>query len=106
MTGGGFSSGGASDPATSGNYDSTTLGDTSDPTRIYPANRETSSIILQSHPDNSGRIFVGFDDTVDSSTGFILESGDTFNIDADMSELPVFAIPNTANDELRHMDIE
>lgn len=106
MTGGSFSSGGTASPSTGGNFDSTTLDSTSDPTRVFPVDRETTSIIIQNHPDNSGRIFVGFDDTVDSSTGFVLETGDTFTIDIDVSEQQVFAVPNNANDEIRHMDID
>lgn len=106
MTGGGFSSGGTSSPSTGGNFDSTTLGSASDPTRVFPVDRETTSIIIQNHPDNTGRIFVGFDDSVDSSTGFLLAAGDTFTIDIDVSEQPIFAVPNNANDEIRHMDID
>lgn len=87
-------------------YDSKQLTDTSSADNVIPVNTETSSVIIRARPNNSGIVYIGFDDSVDTSTGFPLEASDTLIMEVDNVEVTIFAIPDTANDELRWLALE
>lgn len=90
-------------PSTHGaDYDSEVLENADDPESISTGT-ESGSLILQAHPDNAGRVFVGWDSDVTSNNGFVLAAGDVLSIDIDLSSQQVFVVANNANDEVRFL---
>lgn len=104
MGSGSAGSTGQAKPATKGeSYGRQVFEDTNNPESIFALGTDSLSVFIQAHPDNSGRIFLGFDDAVDSNTGIVLEAGDTISISLDLDEQNLWGLPVNANDEVRFM---
>lgn len=82
-------------------YGAEVLESTSEPEPIFNLGVESGSIAIRAHPNNSGIIYVGWDDQVDSTTGFPLNAGESISMELDVSNQEVYAIPDTGNDEVR-----
>lgn len=103
---GGASTAGASTPSNEGTNGVEVLESTTDAERILDVGIETTSVSIRAPSDNAGDVFLGFDEDVDSSDGYPLEPGDAISLDIDISNAPMFAIPNNANDEVRFLAID
>lgn len=97
---------GLDQPSTNGEgYDRTQLANGGEPERIFPVNLESGAIIIIAHPDNAGRIHLGFDDSVDANTGLTIEAGNGISFGLNVSEQPIFFVGPNAGDEVRWMAI-
>lgn len=104
--GGGANTAGRSVPANVGvAADVEIFENADDSERIFDLGTETTSIIVRANPNNSGNVFIGFSESVDSNSGFLLEPGDSITLAIDVNEVPVWGIAATANDEVRFMAI-
>ena len=83
-------------------YDRVQFATANDEQRVIDLNDETQVVILVAHPNNSGIIYVGFDDEVTDNTGLPLASGGSTVLPIDASTLGVFALADTIGDELRY----
>lgn len=102
MTAGGSSSTGGNETATSGpTYGDTTPSSANDATLVFPLGTETESVAIIAHPDNSDKMFIGFDDNLDTSNGFPLESGASLTIDLDVAQQGIYAVAETQGDSVR-----
>lgn len=89
-------------PATKGEtYGRVVLESTSSAERIFALSTDSLSALIQAHPDNTDNIFIGWDSDVDSDSGIVLEPGSNISIDVDLDEQNMWAIPASADDELR-----
>lgn len=75
--------------------------ETEDPDNLIDPTLETESIILRAHPDNTGEIFVGWDDEVTAEDGFPLSPGDAVTFDVDNSRQVIYGVANSAGDQIR-----
>lgn len=83
-------------------YDSLAFTSANNNQRVVDLSDETQVVIIVAHPNNSGIIFIGFDDNVTVTNGLPLESGGSTVLPVDASTLGVFAVADTAADELRY----
>lgn len=94
---------GLDQPATNGeSYGSQDISD-SDPTRVIPADVESGSYIVRAGENNTGTIYLGWDDDVTSSNGFPLKSEESFSADINNASQQLWAIADNNGDELRHI---
>lgn len=82
-------------------YDSIAFTSADEGQRVTEIGNETQSIAIIAHPDNDGFIYVGFDEEVTSSDGFILPPSISVTLDVDANNQGVFAAADTVGDELR-----
>lgn len=75
--------------------------DTSSAERVTPLNRPSSSLLVVADPGNEANVEVGFDPDMTFGDGIPLTSGGSVSIDINIQEQPLYAIPDTAGDELR-----
>lgn len=93
-------------PSTEGEgYGRATLSAINDPERIFPLDTETGSIIIRANPDNAENIYLGFDDTLTTTNGFAMESGDTISIDINVAQQAIWFVGEDANDSVHWMAI-
>lgn len=64
---------------------------------------ETESWIIRAHPENEGIIYIGWDEEVNEDNGFPLSRGDATTMDMDNSKQVIYAVADTAGDELRYI---
>jgi len=96
----GFS--GEGTPDTSGkNVGVQQLLNTSDPDRVTPLNEPSSSVLVVADPNNAGTVEVGFDNNASFGEGIPLSPGNSIDIDINIQEQPLFAIPANGGDSLR-----
>lgn len=99
---GGTSTAGQEPAANEGaGYDREILDVAGSPERITPIGEETSSIAIKAGLSNSGTIYVGWNENVDSGDGFPLDTGEGITLDLDIKEQGVYVVADTANDEVR-----
>lgn len=90
---------GLNQPATDGiDYDNQALTTSAEELTIAG---ESGSVLLRAHPNNSDIIFIGWDDSVTTSNGMPLESGDFISLDVDISQVSIFAIAISGGDRVR-----
>jgi hypothetical protein len=95
---------GKSVPASRGVIDQTvTLQSTTEPEQITPEGVETRFIAVRAF-NAANQVFIGFDDSVDNNS-FPLLNEDTISLELDVSEQPLFALPDNTNDEVRVLGI-
>lgn len=95
-------SSGQDQPATVGlDYGRQQLESVTEPERVFSLGNKSLSIAIRANPGNSGIVYLGFDGDVSTDTGFPLESGDSISIDMDVNKQNIWAIPDTANDDVR-----
>lgn len=79
----------------------------------YKSLTHRTSVLIQSHPDNTGKIAIGFDNSVIVGTGdeagFILDPGDSHSVDLAASsqgtQREVFLISDTAAQDIRVQEV-
>lgn len=81
--------------------DDITFAVTDNAERVVPIGDETASVAIAAHPDNSGIIYVGFDDEMSEDSGFPLVAGTTLSMDIDANQEGIFALADTIGDEVR-----
>jgi hypothetical protein len=108
MAGGGVpSTSGKNKPATSGTtYGRQVLESTTEAERIFSLGIESTSVLIQANPNNSDVVYVGWDNSVDADSGVILEAGTSISLDVDLSQQNVFALPASADDDVRFLVME
>jgi hypothetical protein len=74
-----------------------------DPDNVMDPTLETESWILRAHPQNEGIIYLGWDEDVTTENGFPLSAGDASSMDMDNSKQVIYAVADTAGDELRYI---
>jgi hypothetical protein len=95
---------GKSVPASRGVIEQTvTLQSTTEPEQVTPEGIETRFVLVRAF-NTSNQVFIGFDDSVDSNS-FPLLNEDSISLELDVSEQPLFALPDNANDEVRILGI-
>lgn len=77
--------------------------ETNDVDNVMDPTMETESWILRGHPSNDGVIYIGWDEDVTVDNGFPISAGDAVAIDMDNSKQVVYAVADTAGDELRYI---
>lgn len=93
-------------PASEGTgYGNTDL-ETSDAKSVIPADTESESWVIKAHQDNSGVVYLGWDDDVTTSNGFPLEAGDGLSVDINNSVQAVYGIAAAAGDSVRYMAVD
>ena len=91
---------GLDQPATDGTgYDAQDLPN-QEATRVMPADLESGSYLVLAHPDNSGIIYIGWDDDVDDSNGTPLSANTGVSIDLDNEAQNLFAYADTGGDTI------
>lgn len=83
-------------------YDSLAFATANDEQRVFDLNDETQLVIVVADPGNTGIIYIGFDDNLTTNNGLPLESGGSTVLPIDVSQLGVFALADTAGDEIRY----
>lgn len=95
---------GQSKPSTRGEtYGRQVFEEANTPERIFSLGVESVSVLIQAHPDNAGRVFIGFDDGVDSNTGIVISPENNISIDLDLDKQNLYGVANNANDEIRFL---
>lgn len=77
-----------------------------DPQRVVDIGTETSSIAIIAHPDNSGEIYVGFDEEMGQNDTFPLSANIGISMDLDTNEQPVYVLADTIGDEVRWIALD
>lgn len=100
--------GGSGNPvATEGtSYGEKLFDGSSDPEIVIPIGDESSSWIIKALSSNTGDVYVGWDDDVDSSNGFPLASGEAVSVDLDNSNQNVWAVSDNSNEGVRFLAVE
>lgn len=88
-------------PASEGDTVRVTFDSANEQELVFPAGVETSSIIIQAHPNNSDLIYVKLTGGDDQAESLVLEAGDSLGIDIDVSANPIYAEALNTADELR-----
>lgn len=76
-----------------------------EPERVVPIGTETTTVAIVAHPDNSGLIFIGFDDEMTSDDTIPLQAGASMSVDIDANQQGLFALADTIGDEIRWMAV-
>lgn len=86
-------------------YDKVVISDTSTPIELVGPAEGAGSVVVRSWQSggNSGTIYVGWDNQVDSSTGFPLEDGDSITLEISTESQSIWIIGDTQNDEVRYL---
>jgi hypothetical protein len=79
-------------------YDGKTLNSTTDPERLVSIGTETRSIAIIAE---TGRIYVGFDDNLDSDNGFPLDEGVSISLDLDVNQEDIYVLPEASGNDVR-----
>lgn len=97
---------GLEQPSTQGeDYNSTALDSANSPERIFPVGLESGSVIIIAHPDNSGRVHLGFDTDLTTNNGLTMEAGSSISMDINVSQQNIFFVGANAGDEVRWLAI-
>lgn len=83
-------------------YDSLEFASANDEQRVFDVDSQTQAIVIAAHPNNSGVVFIGFDDDVTVNNGLPLSAGGHIILPVDASTVGVFAVADTLGDELRY----
>jgi hypothetical protein len=67
---------------------------------------ETQSWSVRAHPENGGIIYIGWDEELTVDNGFPLSAGNTVAFDMDNSRQVLYAVADTAGDEVRYIATE
>lgn len=81
-------------------YGEVILPETDNPVEINPEGEDTGGIAIRAW-NNNGVVYVGFDDEVDSSTGFPLQDGESLGADLNLEAADLFLLPEVAGDSVR-----
>ena len=73
---------------------------TGSPKRVVPIGTETESVAVIANPNNTGIIFIGFNEDVTSSDGFPLEAGVSLSLDLDVNQDDLHAVADSSGDSL------
>lgn len=92
-------------PNSGATYGTTSLDSTTDPEVVFPVGVATTSWSVKVLSAGGGDVYFGWDDQVDSSTGFPVAEGGTISIDLDNQNQPLYAIPDNAGAELRYIAV-
>lgn len=68
---------------------------------IVGVGTETRDIAIIANPNNSGLIYIGFSETIDTNTAFPLEAGTAITMSLDANQVPVYAAADTVGDDVR-----
>lgn len=61
-------------------------------------NEEVGSIALNTPSTNNGTVYVGYSDSLDDTTGFIMEAGSGLSLDLDTSEQAIWVYGTSDGD--------
>lgn len=102
----GVSTGGKDTPASKGvQYGANTFTNSGEPELLFNIGDETGSVAIAAESGNGGTVYLGFDDSVSSSNGFPLSSGDVLTMDLDVSSQAVYGVAGTGGDGVRIISI-
>lgn len=82
-------------------YTAVTLDAASEPEQLLPSTTQTGSVVIRAWTVSGDAVYIGWDDDVTPSTGFPLEQGDTLSIQIDNEQQSIWAVGESAGDELR-----
>lgn len=74
-----------------------------EPDELFQVPVRTGSVSIIAHPNNSGWIYIGWDDEVDSQSGFILTAGMSISVDLDIRSQEIFITGDTSGDSVRYI---
>jgi hypothetical protein len=93
--------GGLRTPPSNGSYyGSTVASGAGDVVRVIPEAIETGSFIVRAW-NNSGPIYIGWDEEVDDISGFPLEDGQSLTMDLDASDQGIYFFAPAVGDSVR-----
>lgn len=72
-----------------------------EPTLVTDPSISTGSIALRAPTSNEGVVFIGWGEDVDLENGFPTYAGDSIGIEIDAASQNIYAVADTAADELR-----
>jgi len=94
-------------PSTEGaGYGAVTLPAANQPTEAVPSTTETTSVLIRADINNSGAIYIGYDDQVTTANGLILDSGESVSLNLDISSQDIYFVGANAGDQVRWLATE
>lgn len=73
---------------------------------LFSLTDEVSSILIQAHPSNAGNIYIGFDDTLTSDNGVVLEAGASLAMEMDTFNQQIYALADNVGDDVRYFSMK
>lgn len=74
-----------------------------EPDELFQVPVRTGSVAVVAHPNNSGFIYLGWDEELDSQNGFILTAGMSISVDLDIRQQDLFITGDDGGDSVRYI---
>jgi len=101
--------GGSSNPvvATKGTeYDQFNLQTGGEAHQVEDIGDTSSAVIIRSHDNNAGKVYIGWDENVNDTNGFYLSPDEFIAIEIDIDSQPIWLYPVNDNEVMMFLAVE